>query len=113
MCRLLANAETNEIVEPIDRDSMDEGMGFLAKQLVAVQWLVLGEENQVVSMLPDTIPCGLKVQHSRIACTILFDENKGIAGWVTPTNLALMDSDLCPYLAALLIMALYEARDVI
>lgn len=45
--------------------------------------------------------------------TIPFDVMKGMAHKVPLTKLVLIDSDLHPYLAALLVAALYEARDAI
>lgn len=45
--------------------------------------------------------------------TILFDIAKGMARKVLLIKLVLMDLDLDPYLAVLLVAVLYKARDAI
>lgn len=56
VCGLLANTLENYIVGPVEKEAVDEAMGFLAERLAAVQSLALGKEQIVVVMLVETIP---------------------------------------------------------
>lgn len=104
---------THKMIFPINRALVDKTMGFLANLLAVFQSLALGEENQVVLMLADTILHVLRGQRRGTARIMLFDIVKGMESQVPLIQLVLIDFDLPLYLAALSVAALYKARNTV
>lgn len=103
----------NEVVGPVDGESVDEAMRFLEKLLAIIQQLDLGEENSVLFMLVDVIlhaPCR---QYCRIAHTMLVYTIKGMDCRVPLIKLVLMYYYFNLYLEMIFVAALYKAGDAI
>lgn len=64
-------------------------------------------------MQVDTSLRGPQGEHCIMVCTMLLDVAKGMSCKVLLTKLVLMDSDLRPYLAVLLLAMLHKSGDVI
>ena len=63
----------------------------------------------IAAALFDAIPRGEGGKQRRPSKTLLFDVTYGLAGRVPLTKLVKLDSDICPYLAALMVATLAQA----
>ena len=81
----------------------------MAERLAAVVSLV-DESAPTINLLEDALPRGDKGRRGP-SKTLLFDVARGLARWVPLTKLVKLDGDVRPYLAALMVAALYRAGE--
>ena len=81
---------------------------YLAKQLATVAALV-DNSTPIAAALFDAIPGGKGGKWRGPSRTLLFDVAHGLAHHIPLTKLVKLDSDICPYLTALMVATLVWA----
>ena len=106
---ILTASEDSPMLSDTDREDMSEAITFLAERLATTSALI---ENPKVSVnMLELVPRGEGGRRKGPAKSMLIDVARGLARRVPLTKLIALDSDICPYLASLMVPALHRAKD--
>ena len=105
---------TNENGVEVDQQKAAEVMYYLAECLAALTSLVDPSVPSVNNAFtPDMIPRGESSRRCGPSCTLLFDVARGLAHRVPLTKLVELDSNVRPYLAALMVAAFVRVHETL
>jgi hypothetical protein len=106
---ILTPSEDSPMLNQTDNEDLSDTIPFLTKQLATVSSLI---DSPVPSdNLLELVPRGDGGRCQGHAKSMLIDVARGLARRVPLTKIAALESDIRPYLAALMVAALYRAKD--
>ena len=106
---MLATSEASPMVSDADREEISAAIRFFAERIMTLTRLMDASAPSVNFF--ESVPRGQGGRRKGPARTILMDVARGMARRVPLTKLVAMDSDVRPFLAALMVATLQKAGE--